>query len=819
MPFYLSLLLLSAATLAYELALMRAFSIALWHHFAYMVISIALLGFGASGTFLSLWWRRPHDASRPRNPEKAFAVLTILFALSLPSCFAVAQRIPLDPFLLLWDARQWLWLVAFYLLFFVPFFLAATAIGLLLIERAPEAPRVYFFNLLGSGLGSLLLVIFLYLVPPERVVLLIYIIALTAALLVVRVFRAETQLLVLGLLVGGFYAFHFSDALAIRLSQYKSLSINLNLPAAEIVAERYSPLGRVDVLRSPAFRHAPGLSLAAQATPPEQLGLFVDGEAAGALNRFDGQKAPLAFLDWATNAAPYSLGRLPGHVLVLGAGGGSDVLLALYHDSAHIDAVELNPQIIALVRDRYGEFTGGIYARPDVRLHAREARGFLESLPPGEQFDLIQISLLDSLAAATAGVHALNESYLYTVEAFGRYFEHLSPGGVLAITRWLKMPPRDTPKLFATAVAALEEHGVARPGEHLALVRSWATATLLLKHTPFTPEEIAALKQFAEERLFDLDYYPGITPEETNRFNRLARSYYYEAAVEILAGGERRQAFFRDYPFHLRPARDDRPYFDHFFRWRALPLLLRTYGRQWLPFLEWGYLILVATLVQVAVISFALILLPLLLARRGQADVPPESRRGSRAHIFLFFLAIGLGFLFIEIVLIQKFTFFLANPIYAIAVVLAGVLMWSGLGSLSLLLVRRSPRLPRVCTAIAALSLAATFLLPVLLPALIGLPTAARVAISLALMMPLAFLMGMPFPLAWQRVEASRAKWLAWAWGINGCASVVAAVLATLLAISFGFRFVFLCAAALYLLAALAAPRLASSLDRNSSRA
>ena len=818
-----ALLLLSAATLAYQIALMRAFSISLWHHFAYMVISIALLGFGASGTFLALWRRR--DDQGPAN----FAGLAALFALSLPVCFAVAQRVPFNPFSLLWEPRQLLGLSLYYLVLFVPFFLAATAIGLLLLERARQAPRVYFFNLLGSGFGSLLAVIFLFLVPAERAVLLIYALAAGAALLVVDALPPRRGAAVVLSLAAAFYAFHFGGLLAIQPSQYKGLSVALNLPGAQILAQRSSPLGRVDILRSPAFRHAPGLSLVSPALPAPQLGVFIDAESAGAYTAFDDHRESVAFLDWTSAAAPFHLvpAAAGARVLVLGAGGGSDVLLALYHGAARIDAVELNPHVLALARREFADFTGHLFHRPQVSVHLGEARSFLEHTARhagAAQFDLIQISLLDSLAASAAGVHALNENYLYTVEALDRATGLLAPNGTLAITRWLKMPPRDSLKLFLTAVTALEARGVPRPGDHLALVRSWATATLLVKRSPFTPDEIAALKQFGDERLFDLDYFPGIRPEDANRFNRLDRSYYFEAARDILAGGERRAALLRDYPFNLAPATDDRPFFDHFFRWRALPMLLGAYGRQGLPFLEWGYLVLVATLLQAVAFSVVLILLPLLfrrlsffpdchseeaVGRRGTCFTPP-----SRSRVALYFFGIGLGFLFLEIVLIQKFTFFLGHPLYAVVVVLAGVLVFSGVGSsLAGRLQQRGSAFAapaRACAAVAALALLLAFLLPLLLPPLLGLPVAARIVITLLLLAPPALLMGMPFPLAWQRLESARPALLPWAWGINGCASVVAAVLATLLAMSFGFRVVFLSAAGFYLLAAAAAARLQS---------
>ncbi|MFQ5926508.1 MAG: SAM-dependent methyltransferase, partial [Terriglobia bacterium] len=632
MHYLVAILLISAATLAYQIALMRVFSISQWHHFAYMVISIALLGFGASGTFLTLARTR-----LLRGFPAAFAGFSALFALSLPACFWLAQRIPFDPFLIVWDARQYLYLGGYYLVLFVPFFCAGSAIGLALVYWARMAPRVYFFNLLGSGLGSLALVVFLYWVPAEQTITLIYVLAATATLLVLPPLRVRARMLLVLLLVAAFYVLLGADVLAVRISQYKGLRVNLNLPGAEVIARDSSPLGRLDVLRSPAFHHAPGMSLAARATPPAQLGLFVDAELAGALTRFQGDIQAARFLDWTSAALPYHLlatHRGKKRLLVLGAGGGADVLLALYHAAAAIEAVELDPRVLRLVRDTFADFTGGLYRLPRVRLHAREARGFLEALPAGERYDLIQVSLVESFAASSAGVHALNESYLYTVEAFTRYFDHLTPNGVVAITRWVKMPPRDNIKVFATAVAALEARGVGAAARQVAMIRSWATATTLIRRTPFTPDELTALKQFSRERLFDLVSYPGIEPEETNRHTVLERPYYAEAARAILAGGTERERFFRDYSFNVRPARDNRPYFHHFFRWKALPQLLATMGRQWVPFIEWGYIVLVATLAQAIVFSLVLILLPLAFLRRAHpktaAGHPSASLRTSK---------------------------------------------------------------------------------------------------------------------------------------------------------------------------------------------
>ena len=291
----------------------------------------------------------------------------------------------------------------------------------------------------------------------------------------------------------------------VRLSQYKGLSYALNLPEAKVVAERSSPLGRVDVVASPAIREAPGLSLLApmDAVPPRQLGLYMDAESAGAITAFDGDTSKLNHLDWMITAAPYfALPDAPRdlRVCVLGAGGGAGVLLALRHAASQVDAVEIDPNVPQLLRGEFRDFAGGLYDPPEVRLHRADARAFVQAAH--ENWDIIDLSLVDSFAASAVGVGAVGENYLYTREAFEAFLRHLRPGGVLAVTRWVRTPPRDELKLFATAVAALERMGL-NPAERLVLIRSWAAATLLVKKEAFTAQELFALRRWAEERLFD----------------------------------------------------------------------------------------------------------------------------------------------------------------------------------------------------------------------------------------------------------------------------------------------------------------------------
>ncbi|MEM8590191.1 MAG: SAM-dependent methyltransferase [Pseudomonadota bacterium] len=800
---FVAVAVISAAILAYQVLLVRLFAIVSWHHFATMIISIALLGFGASGTVLALARRR----LVPRFPA-VFAICAALFGVTAIVGFSLAIRLPFNPLAIVWDGRQILWLGLSYLVLVVPFFFGGAAIGLSFARYTGEIGRLYAYDLVGAGVGALGVVAVLFAVPPDTTLRLIAALGLLAAAMVLvpsGTFRARGAAAGLGVaaLAVAVWLPPALTAFQPHISQYKGLSTALLVPDTRVIAQRSSPLGLVDVVESPTipFRHAPGLSFNNLTEPPPQIGLFTDADGFSAITRFDGDLDPLVYLDFTTAALPYHLVADPS-VLVLGAGGGEQVLLALTHGAPEIDAVELNGQVVDLVADVHADFAGGLYTRPDVDVHIDEARSFVRGT--GARYDLIQMPPLASFGTAAAGMQGLHATYTYTVEAMRDYLAALRPGGLLSITLWLKLPPRDTVRLFATAVAALEAMGV-DPADRLALIRSWNTATLLVKNGAFEAAEIAALRDFAAGRSFDLAYYPGMGEEEANRYNLLDQPYFFDAATALL--GPDAQDFIARYKFDIAPATDDRPFFHDFFRWRSLPELwsLRTQGAA--AMLDMGTLILFATLAQAVVFSVLLILAPLVIRRRRFGGGAP------RARVSLYFLALGLAFLFIEIAFIQRFILFLGHPLYAVAVVLAGFLVFAGMGSaLSTRLDRslqargskhggRWPRraLDVAVVGIVCLSIGYVFILPPLFQALIALPDIAKIAIALALIAPLACCMGMPFPLGIARVAKESADFVPWAWGINGCASVISAILATILAIHIGFTGVVMIAALLYL--------------------
>lgn len=799
-PPLLAVALVSAAALAYEVLLTRIFSIVLWHHFAYMIISVGLLGYGAAGSVVSLL-RKPLE----RHYELLFIAAAALFGLTALLCAQAAQHVGFNPLELAWSGRQLVHLATAYALLALPFFFAAVCVCLTLTRFGTDIPRVYSFDILGGACGSLGIVIALFVLAPGQALALVA--AIGGAAAAAGAFRLGHPRLGAALLVlVGAGAAGLPDGLMrLKLSEYKPLAQALGVQGARLVFETSSPLGLVSVVENSAvpLRHAPGLSLNAPQGPPPQLAVFIDGDGPHAIDRFDGERDSLRYLDFVTWALPYHLVEQPA-VLVLGAGTGIDLLQAHYHGARSVDAVELNPQVVELVERHYAEFSGRPYHLPGVRLHLAEARGFVAAARG--RYDLIQVTLLDAFGASSAGLHALAESYLYTVEALEAYLQRLNPDGLLAITRWVTLPPRDALKLFATAVLALERAGVGDPDRRLAMIRGWRTATLIVKNGVITPAEAERIRVFCRTRAFDPVYFPGMERDEANRYTLLPQPWYDEGARALLSPD--RGAYLARYKFAIAPATDDRPYFFNSFKWRSVPEFLALRRQGALPPVDWGYPVLVATLLQALLASAVLILLPL----RFLQPAPASARTAPTWRIAAYFAAVGLAFMLMEIAFIQKLTLFLSHPLYAVAVALAGFLLFAGMGSrFAARLLREPKRRPdALWRAMLLLCLGAglaLLALPLATAHGIGLPDPARIALALALIAPVAFPMGMPFPLGLAQVSRRWGHLVPWAWAINGCASVVGAVTASLLAVHAGFTAVVLVALGLYLFAAASLPR------------
>ncbi len=788
-----ALFLLSASLLAFEIVLLRIFSIESYHHFAFMAVGVALLGFGASGTVLILL----HRFTRGRE-ESLFAALATLTPPVLLIAPALARIPHFDPTQLVWDGSQWWGLTAVYAALALPFLLGAGAVAVALEEGGNRVGRLYAWNLAGSGAGAAGALLLLFLFRPDGALAWTAVPAAAGAvgiLLTRRHWTGRTVAILLALLTCWMVA---RPPTPLQVIHFKGLPQVEAYPNARRLGEAASPTGWVVAVDAPAFRHAPGLSLAYRGEIPQQVSLLVDGEVAGAAFREEDEAPEMDFLDWLPSSAAYATGS-PESVLILGAGTGSGVTNALRHGASRVTAVEL-VEPLARFHETVAPDAASPYRDPAVSLVVGDARSFAARTEA--RFSRVILPVSGVFNATAAGIHSGGEDFLNTVQAYRSYLRLLEPGGIFAATRWLRVPPRDNVRSILTAAEALRAPGRVTVSESLAFVRSWATGTLLVKPDGFSQAEIESLRAFCESRFFDLDWpVPGGPFEGT--FNQLDRPVYREAVAAASLGPDSAGAFARTYPFDVRPTGDDRPYFGRFLRPASIPSLLRGNPGEWVPYAEWGYLATLATFVQSGLLALLLMGLPALFLGRSAGR-----KKRSFGKSAVYFGGIGVGFILVEMMAIQQLSLVLGHPVYAASGTLGLLLVSSGFGSWL------SDRLPalgarRACWAVAVAAVALAALTPTL-SLMASLPLPVRAGMTLGVVGLAGCFMGMPFPLGLRRMVREDGG-VAWAWAANGVASVLGASLAVLLAMEVGTRVVLLFAASSYLVAGGVAGRRSSA--------
>lgn len=771
----LSISLLSAAIIAFQLVLMQILSIVQWHHFAYMVISVAMLGFGAAGTVLSLlrtWMTKHTEILIP-----LLMLATGLF-MSLVVGWSQASFVRFDSYLLFADYSQAVNLMFTYLLFFVPFFFGALAIGIMFVRYVDVIGKIYFADLLGSGVGGLLTLMLLWVFSPQQLPAVIAVLPLLAGL-IIRPMIPYTILFTLILL---WQLFHPPQLIP---SQYKDLSKTLLLPEAKIIVEKSSPYGLVQTVTSPVLRYAPGLSLTAQTTAQVKAAVFVNGEWLGPVTGWKGADTSF-ILDYTTSALPYAMAKR-NKALVLRANTGIDIAHAINRGVESVTTAEPNSIILSLLKGELAPASDSLLFHPQIKVRNLEPRTFL--MMDTASYDLIILPMTGTFGGSS-GLYALQEQSIMTKEAFREMWLKLNEGGAVSITSWMDYPIRNPLKVLATMVEVLNDLGIANPRAHLVAVRSWGTITFIMTKSPLTTSEVANIRSFCDELMFDPAILPDLKPGERSSNNQLQDERFFQYIDQILSDG--RKELYRDYDFNIQPATDNQPFFSQFLRWEALNRLARFFGNRSLPFFEVGYLLVLVTLVQIAIASFVLILLPLLkLGWIGK----------SKLGILLYFSGIGLGYMFVEIVLIQHFILYFGSPVYSASAVITALLVFSGLGSyVSGKFILNRKRLLTLFGLIALLLVIDSLILIPLLQHTVHFGLAFKLLIVLLLIGPLAFLMGMPFPSGLSLVSKSNPAAIPWAWGVNGCTSVISTALATILSVELGFNWVLLLSALAYCL-------------------
>jgi len=810
----LALFLVSAAAVGMEIALTRYFAVAKWSEYGYWVISIVMVGFALSGVVLAL----ARDAFALRAQWLMPALPALMIAAAALGYFATIVN-PFNP-LQLQNTATWqpqIGNIALYYAGLLPFFfLAGLFIGLSFVLHPRRTGLVYAFDLTGAGIGAGMALALMFVLPPFRLVPALLAPLAAAAFCLPGRRGAGIAAALATLLAGEAILFLGPQA---EFNDFKAIYAPLHTPNARIVSESRSPSGdymllddfteRVDtdVSNDAGMLGLPG--------PPTTLGLYRDGNRIAALPRPGTPDTRYAAA--ALDAAPYALLSHP-RVLLAGVSGGFRIGAVLRLGAASVDALEPEPTLLAAVRDGMGEAPAW-KADPRVRLSGASP---VAAAREGGPFDLIDLSA-DYLDAADANAAGL------TADAIALYLAALSPPGLLSLPVSIRDFPVYALRMLATVRAGMLDAGIADPTVHVAIVRSAWNVRILVSRVPFGPDRIATLRAWADARSFDMSYYPGMDPTSTRDriYNDLPTVSFVQGEVESSGPddsiADEALAVLRGEPtesaaaFRLSAATFDRPFFYAVLRLSQLGTLLQRL--EVLPQQEIGALVNLAVLAQAAVLAVLVLLVPVLAP--GRLRGAAGERRASAGTILrsvMYFSALGVGFLWLELYLIEKASFYLADRTSGFALVITGMLVFSGLGSLLADRLRGQPRraMGIVVAVVAVWSGAVAAALQPAMLASLNWPWTVRAALVLAAAAPLSLALGLPFPLGLGAVAVpstgGAASMLPWAWGLNGAFSVLSTPLANLAAREFGFSRVLLGGALLYVLAALAFPATRKSL-------
>jgi spermidine synthase len=769
------LALTSFSALLLELALTRLFSVVLFYHFAFLAISIALLGLGAGGVFAYLLKSRLANFETRALAARICMVNSVVIVVVLEIVLHIPVALDVT-------GKNFLRLTILYLTAAVPFFLTGLLFSVVFARETSRIPRLYGADLCGGALACLAVVPLLNLLGGPNAILVAGIAVAAAGTIwaEARVTRRNAGLLMLALLAltGANYSGRLIDVVYAK---------GMFRDPAWVEFARWNALSRVEVDRQ-----------------GQAKAIVIDADASTYI--MNAEVSRWHETEWEKDlmSAPPALAntlRPHGEFAIIGPGGGVDVLRAVANGSPSVTGIEINPIIATtIMRERYADYAQHLYDRPDVHIHVTDGRSYLRSTD--EHFDVVQMTLVDTWASTAAGAFALSENNLYTVEAFQEYFDHLRPDGMIAITRWEFRQPREALRVVAVAMEALHRLGVSNPARNFivasqgSLDEDGIPVVVLAKKTPFTAaEESAVNKHF--------DRYPDVEP-------LYLPSEPGDNPFTALIASNDSYNFARSYAYNVAPVTDNNPFF--FFTLKAGQIL----GEKGLRGdIDWKVNLGVLVLLLVLIISLVavLVFLVLPLALRGG-----ETRQSPLP--LLYFIAVGLGYILVEIAFIQRFVLFLGHPTYALTVVIFLLMLSSGAGSLSSRLWLPRAEMGWIPLVLVLVTLLAdVFFLPSRLAALVGMTFGYRLIISGIVLVPLGFVMGMPFPTGLRALaaapvpefpagQAASDNAVEWAWAMNAAASVLGSVLAMVIAIQFGLTVTLACGAAAYLLALVVMPAL-----------
>jgi hypothetical protein len=742
---FAGIFLISLSGLMLEVSITRIFSAAIWYHFAFVAVSVALVGLGASGLVVQYIQKRIKE--------------NWIQNLAIFSAWGITLFIPVTLFVMHSLASQVTYLPLFMILFAVPFFFIGIIISAAFNAFSRVAGKLYAADLIGASAGALLVVFFLIMTGGEGTALVVGMIAAVSSTIFSWIAKSAKKKII-SIIVVAFAAallfINFSTqifAIPTDPTAQKDLPIYLREhPGSKIVKTQWNSFSRIDVVEG------------ANGNEGLVAKIFIDGGAGTNIISWDGNLGSRQELSTWMQYLPFKMIPNP-KVLVIGSGGGRDVVAALVSGSKDVTSVEINPIIFETVNS-YGDRAGNVYTQPYVDAHVDEGRSFVTR--SSDKYDIVYIPFVDTWASVSSGGLSVSENFLYTVEGFQQYYDHLTDGGKIVTVRWLI----DSPRFVSTFTKVLEQNGVPQEEvyKHLIMVTSDSytqdpsVTMVIFSKAPFNDVEI----KFLSESFAHYGYKPILIPGQTMK----------EPYPALLNGEINLEQFYDLFTTKVYPVTDDDPYFLSFEK--PLPAVVES--------LLYASFVIVALFL---VIPFAWI------RRSGR-----EKELGIRSMI-PYFAALGMGFILIELALLQKLILLLGNPTMTFAILLFTLLISSGSGSLvSSRFIRNNTRnLVLVISGIAVLGMLYAALLPIMIYTTIALPFELKAMVSITILAPIGFLMGMPLPTGMRLLKEYRPEYIPWMWAINGAFSVLGAVISIMLGIIFGSSEVMILGILIYLVA------------------
>ena len=788
-PTYAGLFMVTLATLMHEILLTRIFSVTMWYHFAFMAISVALFGMTVGAILVYLL---PAYFTEARTHDH-LALSAWLFAISIVISFLTYARIP---FVMSGSLAAVSSIALSYVVISIPFVASGICVSLALTRFPRYVGRLYATDLAGAACGCVLVIALLRVTDGPGAVMAAALAAGTGAALFAREGSGALRRIALVSTLGiALLATGQAVSVAMQHSLVRLIWVKEHREDRARY-EKWNSFSRIRVTGDPDTARAPsgwGLSpTLPPATTARELDLNIDASAATVLTAFDGNTRGLQYLRYDITNLAHAL-RHDAHVLVIGSGGGRDILSALVFGQPSVVAVELNRDIIQAVNRRYGDFSGHLDRDPRVTFVNDEARSYIARLRA--RFDIIQASLIDTWAATAAGAFVLSENSLYTVEGWKLFLDRLTDRGVLTFSRWyFRDRPAEMYRLTSLASASLARAGVTNPRGHIIIARQMrrqesgktpdGVGTILVSRQALSDGDIDTIERVVRDMRFDLVLSP--------RFS-------LDATFAALASGQDLGPVTARFPLNIAPPTDDSPFFFHMLRPRdVFKTVLQDQGMNSRN--ANAVFVLGVLLIVVVALTLSCILLPLILTTKK----PMVEGAGP---LFAFFASIGFGFMFVEISQMQRLIIFLGHPTYGLSVVLFALLLSSGLGSQLTQNVGRPPRAPAAWLRFGLLLFAIVLfgtLTPYAIGQFRGATTMLRILVAIAILFPLGVLMGMAFPLGMRAAAARFSALTPWLWGLNGATSVCASVLATAISLAAGISASFWTGFACYAVAAVA---------------